>query len=155
MEDVKVDFRWVMGADSEIPLPAYETEGAVGLDIRANLEEGYRFVGIKIPPGGCALVPTGLQVAVPTGYELQIRPRSGLAISKRITVLNTPGTIDNDFRGEVNVVLVNYSNSTFTIRHGMRIAQFVLAPVTRLVWQNVEELPETKRSIKGFGSTGL
>lgn len=134
-----------------LALPAYETAGAAGLDVRAAVpEEG----PIVLDPGERAMVPTGLTLAVPEGYELQMRPRSGLAARHGITCLNSPGTIDSDFRGELQVILINHGAETFTIKRGERIGQMVLAPVSRLAWQAVDELPETARGDGGFGSTG-
>lgn len=133
-----------------LPLPAYATEGAAGLDLLAAVA-----APVVVPPGGRALVPTGLCVAVPDGFELQIRPRSGLALRHGITLPNTPGTIDSDYRGEVQVILLNTGDAPFTVERGARIAQAVLAPVVRLAWRSVAELPDTARGAGGFGSTGM
>ena len=135
---------------SAFELPAYATEGAAGLDIRANTTEP-----IVITPLERQLIPTGLFVAIPLGYEIQIRPRSGLAFKHGITVLNTPGTIDADYRGEIKVLLVNLSNTSFTIEPGERIAQMVLAKHETLSWKTTDILPSTERGAGGFGSTGL
>jgi dUTP pyrophosphatase len=132
-----------------LPLPAYATAGSAGLDLVAAITDP-----IEVAPGARVLVPTGLSVAIPVGCEGQVRPRSGLAVNHGITVLNSPGTIDSDYRGEIKVILVNLSRDTFNITRGMRIAQFVLAPVERLEWQPVESLPGTQRGAGGFGSTG-
>ncbi|TVQ75226.1 MAG: dUTP diphosphatase [Balneolaceae bacterium] len=132
-----------------LALPAYATQDSAGLDLRAALEEP-----IVLTPGSRALVPTGLQMALPQGYEAQIRPRSGLAFRHGITMLNTPGTIDSDYRGEVKVLAVNLGDEPFEIRHGDRIAQMVIAPVIRAAIQGVEELPDSERGEGGFGSTG-
>jgi dUTP pyrophosphatase len=151
---VAVRLRRLPGADPDLPLPAYETAGSVGMDVRANLPEASRATGIELAPGARALVPTGLTVALPEGYEIQLRPRSGLALREGITLLNTPGTIDSDYRGEVGVVLVNLSSQPMTIEHGMRIAQMVLAPVVRIDWVETEALEQSPRGTGGFGSTG-
>jgi dUTP pyrophosphatase len=134
-----------------LELPAYETAGSAGMDVRAAVPDGDP---ITLAPGARAMVPTGLSVAIPEGYEIQVRPRSGLAAKHGLTCLNTPGTIDSDYRGEIKVILINLGSEAFTIRRGERIAQLVLAPVTRLEWQPVSELPETARGAGGFGSTG-
>lgn len=134
-----------------LQLPAYETAGSAGMDVRAAVPDGEPMV---LAPGERAMVPTGLSVAIPQGYEIQVRPRSGLAAKHGLTCLNTPGTIDSDYRGEIKVILVNLGQETFTIQRGERIAQLVLAPVTRLAWQAVDSLDETERGAGGFGSTG-
>ncbi len=134
-----------------LQLPAYETAGSAGMDVRAAVPEGEPMV---LAPGERAMVPTGLSVAIPQGFEIQVRPRSGLAAKHGLTCLNTPGTIDSDYRGEIKVILVNLGQEAFTIQRGERIAQLVLAPVTRLAWQAVESLDETERGAGGFGSTG-
>jgi dUTP pyrophosphatase len=135
---------------SAFDLPAYATEGAAGLDIRANITEA-----VVLSPLERQLIPTGLFVAIPMGYEIQIRPRSGLAFKHGITVLNTPGTIDADYRGEIKVLLVNLSNEPFSIEPRERIAQMVLAKHETLSWKTTEELPSTERGAGGFGSTGV
>lgn len=135
---------------SAFELPAYATEGAAGLDIRANISEP-----IILKPLERQLIPTGLFVAIPLGYEIQIRPRSGLAFKHGVTVLNTPGTIDADYRGEIKVLLVNLSNTFFTVEPGERIAQMVLAKHETLSWKTTDVLPSTERGAGGFGSTGL
>lgn len=131
----------------DLPLPAYETEGAAGMDLRAAVDE------VRMAPGDRALIPTGIAVAIPAGYEGQIRPRSGLAIRHGIGLLNAPGTIDSDFRGELQVILVNHGRDTFTILRGARIAQLVVAPVARVEWEE-GTLPPSQRGPRGFGSTG-
>lgn len=131
------------------PLPNYETAQSAGMDIRAHIAED-----IVLQSMQRAIVPTGLSIALPAGYEAQVRPRSGLAAKNGITVLNAPGTIDADYRGEVKVILVNLSDQPFTIENGTRIAQLVIAPVTQGDWQEVEVLDETSRGSGGFGSTG-
>jgi dUTP pyrophosphatase len=132
----------------DLPLPAYETPGAAGMDLRAAVVE------VTIPPGGRALVPTGIAVALPAAFEGSVRPRSGLAARHGIGLLNAPGTIDSDYRGEVQVILVNHGDAPFTVRRGDRIAQLVVAPVARASWREVAALPETARGGGGFGSTG-
>lgn len=134
---------------SKHPLPAYATGLSAGMDLRANLDEP-----ISLAPMQRCLVPTGLYIALPAGFEAQVRPRSGLAIKKGITVLNSPGTIDADYRGEVCVILVNLSAETFVIEDGERIAQMVIARHEQAVWQEVEVLDETERGAGGFGHTG-
>ena len=132
-----------------LALPAYATAGAAGMDIVAAVADD-----VILPPAGRALIPTGFAIALPPGYELQIRPRSGLALKHGITLPNTPGTIDEDYRGEVQIILLNAGAEPFTITRGMRIAQAVLAPVLRAVWSETESLDETTRGPGGFGSTG-
>jgi dUTP pyrophosphatase len=133
----------------DIPLPAYETPHAAGMDLRAACDET-----LTIAPGERALVPTGIRIALPEGYEAQVRPRSGLAIRNGITMLNSPGTIDADYRGEVRVIVINHGSEPFTIQRGDRIAQMIIAPVTRAEWQPVDSLDETARGDGGFGHTG-
>ena len=130
-------------------IPKYETSGSSGMDIAAHIEEN-----IIINPGEKALVPTGFSLAIPNGYEVQIRPRSGLATKKSVTVLNTPGTIDADYRGEVKVILINLSKEKFIVRNGERIAQMVVCPIAQVQLDEVKELFETDRGSGGFGSTG-
>jgi dUTP pyrophosphatase len=134
----------------ELPLPAYATAGAAGMDIVAAVTED-----LVLAPGARSAVPTGLSMAVPAGHEVQVRPRSGLALRHGVTVANAPGTIDSDYRGEVKILLVNLGDAEFTVSRGMRIAQIVLAPVTRADPKLVEELDDTARGSGGFGSTGL
>lgn len=134
----------------DLPLPAYATSGAAGMDLLAAIE-----APIVIGPGERTLIPTGLTIALPSGYELQIRPRSGLALRHGITLPNSPGTIDEDYRGEIAVIVLNTGDAAFTVERGTRIAQAVLAPVSRAVWREVESLDTTARSVGGFGSTGL
>lgn len=135
----------------DLPLPAYETAHAAGMDLRAAVPETEPIV---LRPGSRIAVPTGLAIALPEGFEGQVRPRSGLALRHGITQLNTPGTIDADYRGEVMVILINLGEEEFTIRRGDRIAQLVIAPVVRASWREVESLDETARGAGGFGSTG-
>ncbi|MBV1830516.1 dUTP diphosphatase [Komagataeibacter sp. AV436] len=133
----------------DLPLPAYATEGAAGMDLLAAVTEP-----MTIAPGGRALVPTGLCVALPRGYELQIRPRSGLALRHGVMLPNAPGTIDEDYRGEIGIIVMNAGDAPFVVERGMRIAQGVLAPVVRGEWVEYAELDETTRGAGGFGSTG-
>jgi dUTP pyrophosphatase len=133
-----------------LPLPQYATAGAAGMDLLAAVADP-----VTIPPGGRALIPTGLRIALPPAHELQIRPRSGLALRHGIVLPNSPGTIDEDYRGEVQVIVLNAGDQPFTIERGTRIAQAVLAPVVRAVWQEVADLDATERGEGGFGSTGL
>jgi len=142
------------GADPRVALPAFATAGAAGADIRANLPEPLRDAGLTIAPGARALVPTGLAMAVPAGFEVQIRPRSGLALKHGVTVLNSPGTIDSDYRGPVGVILINLGTRPHVIAHGTRIAQMVVAPVVRCAFSEVARLDTTARGAGGFGSTG-
>ncbi len=135
-----------------IELPAYETAGSAGMDLRAAIDEGQRLV---LKPGKRALVPTGLIFEIPAGFEGQIRPRSGLAFKNGVTCLNTPGTIDSDYRGEVQVLLINLGEEKFVIERGMRIAQMVIAPVVQAVLREAELAGVTDRGAGGFGSTGL
>jgi len=135
---------------TDLDLPAYATAHAAGLDLMAALDQP-----ITMEPGERALVPTGIAVALPAGYEAQVRPRSGLASRHGVTVLNSPGTIDADYRGEVKVILINLGQESFVVEPKARIAQFIVAPVTRILWTPVETLPETARGEGGFGSTGM
>ncbi|KQQ73473.1 deoxyuridine 5'-triphosphate nucleotidohydrolase [Rhizobium sp. Leaf321] len=136
----------------DLDLPAYETSGAAGMDLRAAVTDGEP---LTIAPGKRALVPTGLVFEIPAGFEVQIRPRSGLAFKNGITCLNTPGTIDSDYRGEVKVLLINLGDEDFAITRGMRIAQMVIAPVTQARIVEVTEASATARGAGGFGSTGV
>jgi dUTP pyrophosphatase len=140
--------RLAHGAD--LPLPAYATPGSAGLDLLAAVS-----APVTLPPGGRDAIPTGLAIALPDGFEAQVRPRSGLALKSGVTVLNSPGTVDADYRGEIKVILINHSEAPFVIARGDRIAQLVIAPVTQLSWSAVEVLPETQRGSGGFGSTGV
>ena len=135
-----------------LDLPAYETALSAGMDLRAALADG---APVTLAPGERALIETGLSIALPAGFEAQVRPRSGLAYKHGVTVLNTPGTIDADYRGEVKVLLINHGAEPFVISRGMRIAQMVIAPVGQARWQPVAELSETARGAGGFGSTGI
>ena len=134
----------------EVALPKYETDGSSGLDLAAFTDKN-----IEIKPGKSVIIPTGLAVAIPKNFEIQIRPRSGLAAKNQISVLNTPGTIDADYRGELKVILINLSGETFIVKKGLRIAQMVLCPVIKAKLKEVESLDDTKRGSGGFGSTGV
>jgi dUTP pyrophosphatase len=135
--------------NSDLPLPAYATDGAAGMDLLAAVVEA-----VTIEPGQRALIPTGLAIALPSGYELQIRPRSGLALRNGIVLPNSPGTIDEDYRGEIQVIVMNAGSEPFRVERGARIAQAVLAPVVRAAWDEVADLDVTARNAGGFGSTG-
>ena len=148
MTEVAVAVTRLPGND-DIALPRYETEQSAGLDLAAALPET-----VVLDPGARATIPTGLAIALPRGYEAQIRPRSGLAARSGVTVLNAPGTVDADYRGEVKVVLANLGDAPFAVERGMRIAQMVVAPVTRIAWDEMEALPGSARGAGGFGSTG-
>ena len=134
----------------DVALPKYETEGSSGLDLAANTDKQ-----IKIFPGKSEIIPTGLAVAIPKNFEIQIRPRSGLAAKSQISVLNTPGTIDADYRGELKVILINLSDKVFVVEKGLRIAQMVLCPVVKATLKEVTELENTERGSGGLGSTGI
>jgi dUTP pyrophosphatase len=136
--------------NTDLPLPSYETAHAAGMDVRAAVD-----TDLTIEPGKWGLVPTGLKVAVPAGYEMQVRPRSGLAFKKGITVLNAPGTIDADYRGELKILLVNFGNEPFVIQRGDRIAQLIIAAVQQFSVREVAKLDDTTRAEGGFGSTGV
>ncbi len=151
---LSVRVMWEDWADRAIPLPAYQTAGAAGADIRANLLPEDRGTGVTLDPMQRAIVPTGIRVEIPMGYEIQIRPRSGLAIKFGISLPNTPGTIDSDYRGPLGVALVNLGAEPYTIHHGDRIAQCVVAPVLQVAFEVVDMLGETDRGAGGFGSTG-
>ena len=133
----------------KISLPKYETAGSSGMDLAANIAGN-----ISIDPGKTAIIPTGLALSIPKGFEVQIRPRSGLAAKQKISVLNTPGTIDSDYRGEIKVILINQGQETFKVEKGLRIAQMVVCPVVQAQIKEVEDLSETERGKGGFGSTG-
>ncbi|MCX7909600.1 MAG: dUTP diphosphatase [Ignavibacteria bacterium] len=135
---------------NDLPLPEYQSEGSAGMDIYAALEEP-----LVIPPGGIALVPTNLAIALPLGYECQVRTRSGLALKYGIFALNSPGTIDSDYRGEIRIILANFGKEPFVINCGDRIAQLVVAKYEKVEWEETSSLPETNRGSGGFGSTGI
>jgi dUTP pyrophosphatase len=150
-----VNVVWEDWADQKLPLPAYQTAGAAGADLCANFPPEARETGLTLAPMGRAICPTGIRVAIPEGYEMQVRPRSGLATKHGITVPNTPGTIDSDYRGPLGVALINLGTEPYTIRHGDRVAQVVVAPVVQVRFDVVEALDETARGAGGFGSTGF
>ena len=133
-----------------VELPKYETSGSSGMDLSANID-----TKIKIEPGKTSIIPTGISLSIPKNFEVQIRPRSGLAAKNQVSVLNTPGTIDADYRGELKVILINLGNSTFTVEKGARIAQMVLCPIVKAKFREVESLDQTDRGSGGFGSTGV
>jgi len=134
----------------DLPLPAYATPGSAGLDLLAAVNSD-----IVLPPGGFAAIPTGIALALPSGYEAQVRPRSGLALRHGVTVLNAPGTVDSDYRGEVAAILINHGTADFTVTRGMKVAQLVVAQHVRAEWRETDTLDQTKRAAGGFGSTGL
>jgi dUTP diphosphatase len=146
--DIAVDLRRLPHAEG-LPLPAYATADSAGVDLIAAVA-----ADIVVAPGARALVPTGLTIALPAGFEAQVRPRSGLALKHGVTLLNTPGTIDADYRGEIGVILINHGAEPFAIKRGDRIAQMIVAQVTRVVWREVDALSESGRGTGGFGSTG-
>ncbi len=141
-------------ADPAVPLPAYATAGAAGADLRANLPEEARAAGVTLRPMERRVVPTGLRIEIPEGFEAQIRPRSGLALAHGLSLPNTPGTIDSDYRGPLGVLLINLGAEPFVIAHGERIAQMIVAPVVRADFAEAVALGETQRGAGGFGSTG-
>jgi len=151
MRDVEIKFCWLGGEKNrDLRLPDYETEGAAGMDVAAAVT-----APLIIDCGRIVLVPTGLAVAIPEGYEIQVRPRSGLAVKHGVTIINSPGTIDSDYRGEVKVGLINLGQEPFTVNRGDRIAQLVVAPVSRATIRVVDHLDETARGTGGFGHTGV
>jgi len=149
MNNIEIQFERLSGFE-DLPLPEYESSQASGMDIRAALEEP-----VELKPGERKLIPTGFKMALPQGFEAQIRPRSGLALKHGITMLNTPGTIDADYRGEVKVLAINLGDQPYTIHHGNRIAQMVIAPVTQATIRKVNQLHDSERGSGGFGSTGI
>lgn len=152
--DMNVRVSRTAESDMEVPLPRYATRGAAGMDLYANFGTNKRGRGVTLMPNGRALIPTGLMIEIPRGYEMQIRPRSGLALRHGVTVANAPGTIDSDYRGEVAVILINLGHEVFEVSHGDRIAQIVLAPVMQVNWLSSDSLDKTERGAGGFGSTG-
>lgn len=149
MSDLRIEIRRLPHA-ADLPLPSYATASAAGLDLCAAVDKD-----VVIAPGDRAAVPTGYMIALPDGYEAQVRPRSGLALKHGITLPNSPGTIDADYRGEIAVIVLNAGRESFTVTRGMRIAQMVVAPVTRVAWREVDALSDTARGSGGFGSTGI
>jgi len=155
MKNLDIQITYLQNADKNISLPVYETSQSSGMDLRANLTEDRRVNGISIQAKKWLLIPTGLAISMPIGYEAQIRPRSGLAFKYGVSILNSPGTIDADYRGELGVLLINHGEDEFHINHGDRIAQIVFAPVIQVVWNQVTYLDESSRDANGFGSTGI
>ena len=149
-----ITLAWEAEADRAVPLPGYATHGAAGADVRANLPEGLRGAGIMLAPMERRVIPTGFRIAIPEGYEVQVRPRSGLALKHGISLPNTPGTIDADYRGPLGVLLVNLGTEPYVIHHGDRIAQLVVAPVVQARFGLGEVHQDTARGAGGFGSTG-
>ena len=149
---VQIDIMWDADADQTLGLPSYETAGAAGADLRANLPDRGELI---LAAGGRALVPTGLRMGIPLGFEVQIRPRSGLALKHGVTLTNAPGTIDSDYRGPVGLIMSNLGQDPFVITHGMRVAQMVVAPVMQAEFQVQTALDNTTRGAGGFGSTGV
>lgn len=149
-----ITFSRLPGSDRAIGLPAYETAGAAGADVRANFDSDAREKGQTLASGERALIPTGFRMEIPTGFEVQIRPRSGLALKHGLTLVNTPGTIDSDYRGPVGVIVINLGAEPFHIAHGDRIAQMVVAPVIQCDFALARDLSDTERGTGGFGSTG-
>ncbi len=151
---IEVNITRIGGSDAAIDLPSYETDGAAGMDLRANFKADLRTRGVTLQTGERALIPTGLAIALPQGFEAQIRPRSGLALKRGVALVNSPGTIDSDYRGEVGIIIINHGAEPFQINHGDRIAQVLFAPVTRVALRLVDDLDKTTRGASGFGSTG-
>lgn len=149
MQQTTVRITRVRTGFDDLPLPSYATAGAAGMDVRAAVAEP-----LRLEPGDRAMVPTGIAIALPHGYECQVRPRSGLAAKHGISMVNNPGTVDEDYRGEIAVLLINHGTEPFTIERGERIAQIVVARYERVEWEQVEELPDSERGAGGFGSTG-
>ncbi|MBT0955906.1 dUTP diphosphatase [Alphaproteobacteria bacterium KMM 3653] len=146
---------WLEEADRALPLPSYATAGAAGADVRANFAPDMREAGVLLAPGARALIPTGFAMEIPAGFEVQVRPRSGLALKHGVTLANAPGTIDADYRGPLGVILINHGEAPFGVGHGDRIAQLVIAPVVQARFEVVEGLDSTARGAGGFGSTGV
>ncbi len=147
----QVEICWLTSENTaDLPLPAYETAGSAGMDVAAAVDGE-----VVLTPGDIALIPTGFAVAIPSGWEIQVRPRSGLAVRHGITIVNSPGTIDSDYRGEVKIGLINLGRESFVVKRGDRIAQLVLAPVARVEWRAVARLDSTARAAGGFGHTGV
>lgn len=150
---MQIELCWTQDADRTLPLPLYQTSGAAGADLCANFGPDGGIVTLE--PGARALIPTGMRMAIPAGLEVQIRPRSGLALKHGITLLNSPGTIDSDYRGPVGVIMINHGDTSFEVTHGMRIAQMIVAPVIQADFKLVPRLDDTQRGAGGFGSTGV
>ena len=149
MNNVKISIKKLPHA-ADLELPSYATKNSAGADLLAAVEADF-----PLQPGQRSIIPTGVQITLPSGYEAQVRPRSGLAIKNGVTCLNSPGTIDADYRGEIAVILINHGTETFVIERGMRIAQLIIAPVVSALWDEVESLDRTVRGAGGFGSTGV
>ncbi len=149
MEKIKIKITRLRD-NQDLPLPSYATDGSAGMDIYADVESD-----LVIKPGEIALIPTGIAIELPPGYEAQIRPRSGLAINHGITLLNTPGTIDSDYRGEIKIILINLGKKEFVVKRGDRIAQMIISKYAKVEWEEVKELNTTQRGAGGFGHTGL
>jgi dUTP pyrophosphatase len=149
MSEILIPIKRVPG-NEDIPLPTYETVGSAGMDVRAAVQST-----VRLAPGRIALIGCGFAIAVPDGYEAQLRPRSGLASKSGITLVNSPGTIDSDYRGEVQVALINLGSETFEVTRGLRVAQMVIAPVSKAAWKEVRTLEPTTRNSGGFGHTGI
>jgi dUTP pyrophosphatase len=148
MEEVRIQIKRVRTREDEFPLPAYMTEGSAGMDLAADLDED-----LTLQPHARALIPTGIAVALPLGFEAQIRPRSGLALRDGVTLVNSPGTIDSDYRGEIQLIAINLGKEPVVLRRGQRVAQMIVQRVCRVKWQEVEELPSSERQEGGFGHT--
>jgi dUTP pyrophosphatase len=151
---VSIKLQWLDDADQTLALPFYETAQAAGADMRANFAPELREGGVTIEAGARALIPTGLKMEIPAGYEVQLRPRSGLALKHGLSLPNSPGTIDADYRGPVGVIMINHGTEAFTVAHGERIAQMIVAPVVQAHFEMSADLSETARGAGGFGSTG-
>ncbi len=151
---ITLPIRWAVGADTSFPIPSYETTGSAGVDLRANFSTQLRQSGVTLEPMRRKLISTGLHLEIPSGYEAQIRPRSGLALKNGVTLVNSPGTIDSDYRGVLGVILLNTGQSAFHIAHGDRIAQMIFAPVVQAKFVLSRTPSETDRGAGGFGSTG-
>jgi len=149
MEKIKLKITRLRN-NQDLPLPSYATDGSAGMDIYADVEND-----VVIKPGEIALIPTGIAIELPPGYEAQIRPRSGLAINHGITLLNTPGTIDSDYRGEIKIILINLGKKEFVVKRGDRIAQMIISKYAKVEWEEVKELNTTQRGAGGFGHTGI
>jgi dUTP pyrophosphatase len=149
MENIRIHIKRLTN-DQPVPLPQYMTEGSSGMDLFASLKKE-----VTLQPGERELIPTGISIAIPEGFEGQVRPRSGLAIRSGIGIINAPGTIDADYRGEIGILLINFGNEPVTLRHGDRIAQLVISRVFRAIWEEADELPPTLRQGGGFGHTGV
>ena len=151
---IRVELAWSDDADQQVALPSPATNGSSGADLRANLGSQLRASGVCLERGKARLIPTGLRIAIPAGFEAQVRPRSGLALRHGLTVLNSPGTIDSDYRGEIRVLMINLGDADVTIHHGERIAQLLISAVSRAEFHLVRQLVTTDRGCGGFGSTG-